>query len=99
MKTTIGHAETTKCYEKAYIVHVKTTTEHEKKTIGKVKTTIGQVMTKIGQVMITRYSLRIAPINDALVCLAGCKAYKNKLYRILLTLYDPRNHPEKVASI
>ena len=88
MKTTIGHAETTKCYEKAYIVHVKTTTEHEKKTIGKVKTTIGQVM-------ITRYSLRIAPINDALVCLAGCKAYKNKLYRILLTLYDPRNQPEK----
>ena len=26
---------------------------------------------------LTRYSLRIAPINDALVRLTGCKAYKN----------------------
>ena len=47
----------------------------------------------------TRYSSRIAPINDALVRLAGCKAYKNKPYPILLTLYGPRNHLEKVASI
>ena len=26
----------------------------------------------------TRYSSRIAPIHDALVLLAGCKAYENK---------------------
>ena len=44
---------------------------------------------------ITTYSLRIAPINDALVRLAGCKAYKNKPYPILLTLYGPRNQLEK----
>ena len=37
----------------------------------------------------TRYSLRIAPINDALVRLPGCKAYKNKPYTTLLTLYGP----------
>ena len=35
----------------------------------------------------TRYSSRIEPINDALVHLAGCKAYENKLYPTLLTLY------------
>jgi hypothetical protein len=35
----------------------------------------------------TRYSLKIAPINDALVYLAGCKAYANKPYPVLLTLY------------
>ena len=29
-------------------------------------------------VSVTRYSSRIAPINDALVRLAGCKAYENK---------------------
>ena len=34
-------------------------------------------------------------INDGLVRLAGCKAYKNKLYTTLLTLYCPRNQPEK----
>ena len=32
---------------------------------------------------ITRYSSRIAPITDALVCLAGCKAYENEPYPIL----------------
>ena len=47
---------------------------------------------------ITRYSLRIAPINDEEVRLAGCKAYKNKPYPILLTLYGPRKQLEKVAT-
>ena len=36
------------------------------------------------QGLITRYSLRIAPINDAQVRLAGRKAYENKRYPILL---------------
>ena len=35
----------------------------------------------------TRYPLRIAPINDTLVRLAGFKAYENKPYPTLLTLY------------
>ena len=35
----------------------------------------------------TRYSPRIAPINDTLVSVAGCKADENKPYPILLTLY------------
>ena len=39
------------------------------------------------KINVTRYSLRIAAINDALVCLASCKAYENKQYPILLALY------------
>ena len=35
----------------------------------------------------TRYSSRIAPINDTLERLAGCKTYENKPYPISLTLY------------
>ena len=40
--------------------------------------------------LLTRYSSRIAPINDALVCLAGCKAYENKPYPILIRVHS--NH-------
>ena len=36
-----------------------------------------------------------SPINDALLRLAGCKAYENKPYPILLTLYGPISKPEK----
>ena len=50
-------------------------------------------------VMKTRYFLRIAPINDVLIRLAGCKAYENKPYPIFLTLYGSKNQTEKVASI
>ena len=39
---------------------------------------------------ITRYSSRIAPINDMLVRLAGCKAYENKPYSIFITVHS--NH-------
>ena len=35
----------------------------------------------------SKYSLRIAPINDAILHLAGCKAYENKPNPILLTFY------------
>ena len=43
----------------------------------------------------TRYSSRFAPINDAIVRLAGCKANENKPYTIALTLYGPRNQLKK----
>jgi hypothetical protein len=48
---------------------------------------------------LTRYSSRFAPINDAIVPLAGFKANENKPNTILLTFYGPRNQLEKVASI
>ena len=53
--------------------------------------------TNLGHV--TRYSSRIAPLNDVLVRLANFKAYENKPYSILMTLYGPTNHQEKVAFI
>ena len=54
---------------------------------------LGQLcnLLKSGLKFQTRYSSRIAPINNALVPWAGYKAYKNKPYPILLALYGPRN--------
>ena len=47
--------------------------------------------------IITRYSSRFAPIIDAIVRLSGCKAYENKPYTIVLTLYGPRKQLEIVV--